>query len=169
MPVNRWYVIQTQYRNEKAAALNLRRQGFEAYLPLYSKRRRHARRTDWVPSPLFPRYMFVSMDVNLECWRAVRSTIGVSSLVSYGDLPAPLPEGIVEEIRAREDECGLVNIHNQSQFQKGDPVQILQGPFSDLVGMFDCANDDERVIILLDLLGRETKVHLPLEAVCACA
>jgi transcriptional antiterminator RfaH len=48
-------------------------------------------------------------------------------------------------------------------------VEVLSGAFSDLVGLYDCATDDERVIILLDLLGRQTRVRIPVEAIRAYA
>ena len=58
-----WYVVHTHPRGESLAFVNLQRQGLEAFLPQYLKRRRHARRTQWVPAPLFPRYLFVKMDI----------------------------------------------------------------------------------------------------------
>ena len=89
----RWYVVQTQVNGEAKAAENLRRQGYEAYLPRYLKRRRHARKMDFTAKPLFPRYMFVAIDMATQRWRSVQSTIGVSRLVTNGDSPAAVPEG----------------------------------------------------------------------------
>lgn len=57
-----WYAVYTQAGKERFALQNLANQGFEAYLPSYRKRRRHARRVDTVLAPLFPRYLFVRMD-----------------------------------------------------------------------------------------------------------
>ena len=62
-----------------------RRQGYETYLPRYLKRRRHARKVDFAAKPLFPRYMFVAIDMATQRWRSVQSTIGVSRLVTNGD------------------------------------------------------------------------------------
>jgi transcriptional antiterminator RfaH len=160
-----WYVAHTHPRGEHLALTNLRRQKFEAYLPQYLKRRRHARRTDWVMTPLFPRYLFVNMDVAQTRWRAINSTIGVHYLVCNGDLPTPIPPGIVEEIRAREDDKGVVLMDRGPLFKKGEVVQITTGALSDQVGLFDCATDDQRVVILLELLGRHVRVHVSAEAV----
>ena len=67
----RWYVVQTQVNGELKAAQNLMRQGFEVYLPCYLKRRRHARKIDLVSKPLFPRYLFVAIDVATQrAWRS---------------------------------------------------------------------------------------------------
>src|SRR5205823_8571760 len=97
----RWYVVHTQPHHECLAETNLRRQGFATYLPRYLRRCRHARRTETVPRPLFPRYLFVALDLARDRWRAVQSTFGVSHLVVAGDAPAPVPDGVVEEIWAR--------------------------------------------------------------------
>src|SRR5262245_29828364 len=106
--MQRWYVAHTQANGEAKAAWHLRKQGFAVYVPRYRKRRSHARRVDFVPAPLFPRYLFVGFDPDVARWRAIRSTIGVSELVTNGERPAAVPEGIVEAIMAREDETGLV-------------------------------------------------------------
>lgn len=76
----RWYVVQTKVNCEAKAAENLRRQGYETYLPRYLKRRRHARRVDLTAKPLFPCYMFVAIDVAMQRWRSIQSTFGVSRL-----------------------------------------------------------------------------------------
>src|SRR5438105_14046990 len=93
--VARWYVVQTQVNGEAKAAQNLLRQGYEVYLPRYLKRRRHARKTDFTAKPLFPRYMFVAIDMATQRWRSVQSTFGVSRLVTNGYDPAMLPEGLL--------------------------------------------------------------------------
>ncbi len=173
--MKRWHVVQTRFRGEHLALANLRRQGFEAYLPRYLKRRRHARRTQWLPAPLFPGYMFVRLDIEAMPWRPVLSTIGVRSLIRHGEVPTPLPPGIVEDIMAREDDAGLVVMNDGGDafrgdaFRKGDAVEVMSGAFRDRVGLFDCADADKRVVILLDLLGRQTRVHIPVEAIRARA
>ena len=58
-----WYAVYTHARMEKWARSNLWERGFEAYLPVYHKERRHARKVDWVAAPLFPRYLFVRADL----------------------------------------------------------------------------------------------------------
>jgi transcriptional antiterminator RfaH len=157
-----WYVVRTQPRAEQRAAQQLRQQGFEVYLPRYQKRRRHARRVDMVAAPLFPRYLFVSLDLEHQRWRAVQSTIGVSHLVCNGDEPAPLSSAVVQEIRSREDARGFVSLAIP-RFAQGEKVRVTDGAFSTCVGMFEEMADQNRVSILLDLLGRKVRVVLDLE------
>lgn len=162
-----WYVVRSQPTAEIKAAQHLDRQGYRVYLPRWRKRRSHARRVDWVTAPLFPRYLFVGFDVALTPWRAIQSTIGVSQLILKGGMPAPVPDGIVDEIRGRETADGLVEVTHG--YRRGDSLLIGEGPFLDRIGVFDGMTDSERVAVLLDLLGRQVRVHVPAYAVQAVA
>src|ERR1700693_233799 len=154
----RWYVVHTQAQGEDRADLNLRRQGFVTYLPRYLRARRHARRTETIASPLFPRYLFVAMDVARDRWRAVQSTLGLSNLVAVGGDPIPLPEGVVDEIRARESEQGLVRLGLPAGVEPGSPVRLIDGVFAEHKGVFERLADGRRVTVLLKLLGREVRI-----------
>ena len=156
----RWYVAHTQPQAEARAVLNLERQGFATYLPRYLKRRSHARKVDMVPVPVFPRYVFVSIDLARQRWLAIRSTVGVSRLVGYGDAPLPVPEGIVEEMRRRHDEEGFLRLLAPPGLRVGDKVRVLGGAFEEALGLFDGVTDEQRVTILLDMLGRKVRVTL---------
>src|SRR5207302_5071932 len=125
----RWYVVQTQVNGEAKAAQNLQRQDHEIYLPRYLKRRRHARKVDLMAKPLFPRYMFVAIDMATQRWRSIQSTFGVSRLVTNGDDPAMVPEGVVHALKAREDDKGFVRLDNKPAFAPGDKVRVLAGAF----------------------------------------
>ena len=164
-----WCAVQTHARSEDKAAFNLRQQGYTVFLPKHLKRRKHARRVDWVPAPMFPRYLFVALNSKAGQWWSIRSTIGVSNMISFDGRPALVPSEIIDEIMARQDEKGMVKTHAGCGFKKGDPVWIIDGPLNDLEGLFDGSADEERVTILLNFLGREVKVRVPLETVCACA
>jgi len=161
----RWYVVHTQAQSEDRADLNLRRQGFTTYLPRYLRARRHARRTEMVVRPLFPRYLFVAMDIARDRWRAVQSTFGVSNLVVVGSDPVPLPDGVVEEIRAREGVEGLVRLGLPPGVKPGSPVRLIDGVFAEYRGVLERLADDRRVTVLLNLLGREVRVFVPAASV----
>jgi transcriptional antiterminator RfaH len=163
----RWYVVQTQVNSEAKAALNLRRQGFDIYLPRFLKRRRHARKVEVTARPLFPRYLFVAIDRSAQRWRSIQSTFGVTRLVSQGEEPAPVPEGVVNAIRAREDDKGYVVLDMQPAFAPGDKVRVLGGAFIDSAGLFYGRADRDRVAILLEMLGRKVRVLLDADLVAA--
>ena len=157
--MRKWYAVHTHPHGETKAALHLKRQGFDVYLPRFLKKRSHARVTDWVPAPLFPRYLFVGMDLGKERWRAVQSTVGVSHLVSFGSRPAPVPNEIIDLLHEYEDGKGLVNLNTETSFAPGDKIEILTGPFSGEVGIFENLDDQGRITVLLDIMGRQTKIR----------
>ena len=167
--MRRWYVINTHAQSERKAAWHLANQGFHAYLPQYMKRRRHARRVDMVKAPLFPRYLFVELDLELDQWRAINSTIGVSHMISGGERPLTVPEGIIDGIRAREDSAGVVPVAREARFRKGEKLQVMDGALIDHVGLFECSSDQDRVVVMLNLLGRQVRVRLPVESVASYA
>ena len=163
----RWYVLQTQPHSERRAVEHLGRQGFHSYLPRYLKRRRHARKTEIVAAPLFPRYLFVMIDMATQRWRSIQSTIGVSHIVSNGDDPAVVPSYVVDELKAREDAQGFIRFDPGQRFAAGDKVRVVEGAFADCIGLFDRMTDGERVAVLLDLLGRKVRVVMSLDVISA--
>jgi transcriptional antiterminator RfaH len=164
-----WYVAKTRPNAETKALCNLERQGFKAYLPRYLRRVSHARKVRWLPRPLFPTYLFVALSPTQQRWRAINSTFGISHLVCHSDRPASVPDGIVEQIQNNEDEDGLVLTGRKIPFEKGAKVNVISGAFADHTGLFECSADDERVVILLDLLGRQVRTRLKLDALTALA
>src|SRR6516165_12160826 len=90
----RWFLAHTLPKSEWKAELHLGAQGFRTYLPQIEKTVRHARQLRTVRAPLFPRYLFVILDLGRDRWLSVRCTIGVSQLFTGQDgRPVPVPTG----------------------------------------------------------------------------
>jgi transcriptional antiterminator RfaH len=163
--MRQWFAVYTQPRGEAIAAENLVRQNFEVYYPRYLKRRSHARKIQTVPAPLFPRYIFVAFDADDPRWRAIRSTRGAVDLVRNGQDPAPVPEAIIAEMRQRQDEHGFVVLARHVKLGRGDRIRIEGGPFASYEAIFETMRDNERVVALLSLMGRQVVVNVPVEAI----
>jgi transcriptional antiterminator RfaH len=155
---SRWFVAQTHPHCEAKASIHLARQGFAAYLPRYLRRRRHARRVEQTAAPLFPRYLFVSINLACQRWRSIDSTIGVTRLVCNGDVPTPVPQPVIDALRRREDAQGYVQLLQRPQFAPGDKIRVIDGALDGYCGLYDGTSGRERVAILLDLLGRKVRV-----------
>ena len=164
----RWHCAYTAPRAEKWARSNLWERGFDVYLPLYARRRRHARRTDVVEAPLFPRYLFVRADFATHSARSVATAPGVESLVRFGGVPGRVPAAVIAELRAHENRDGLIDIDfgrgAASRYRRGERVRIEEGALCNSVGLFQCREDDRRVVILMELLGRFVRVRVPAAA-----
>lgn len=162
-----WYVVQTHVNAEAKAARNLVRQGFEIYLPRYLKRRSHARKVEKIAAPLFPRYLFVQIDMATQRWRSIQSSFGVSHLVCNGPDPSPVAAEVLRSLRAREDESGYVRLDQRPKFALGEKVRVVAGAFAENLGLFDGQGDRDRVAILMDLLGRKVRVSIEADMVAA--
>jgi transcription elongation factor/antiterminator RfaH len=165
--MKRWYVAYTRIGMERIAQGHLENQGFTTYLPRRRRERRHARKVDSVLVPFFPGYLFVAFDIEKDPWRSVNGTFGIRYLVGMGDTVSTVPDRVIESIRARENTEGLIEIAEEPPFAPGEVVEITRGALAAQTAIFKCANDNQRVTLLLSLLGRETEVKLPSSAVRA--
>lgn len=159
--MKQWFVVHTQPSKESVAQKHLIEQGFDAYLPRFKKTRRHARKVDEVLAPLFPRYLFVGIDLEVDGWRSVQGTRGVAYILVTDNRPAIVPAGIVQRLKDQETSDGLVPIESMIFFTKGEKVRVLEGAFKDSIAIFDRMDDKHRVQLLLTCLGREVNVSLP--------
>ena len=154
-----WHAALCKPRREALAEINLVNQGYRVFLPLLGTQRRRDGR--WVDSvePLFPRYLFLAAGSERQSLAPVRSTLGVCGLVRFGGQPAAIPEAVVESLRARQDPATGASAR-RSPFTPGARVEFRAGPFAGLEGVFEMEAGLERVVVLLELLGKLNKVQV---------
>lgn len=158
-----WYVVATKPNGECTALANLVKQGFAPYLPQIRTVRRHARRVEQVRRPLFPGYIFVSLDPQTARWRSINGTFGVRHILTNNGVPQAITGGFVEALMARE-EGGVIDLQEPA-FAAGDVVQVLDGPFAEQVGQIVSADQAGRVRLLLNLMGGDVASTLPADMV----
>jgi len=154
----RWYVAAVQPGRENTAQRNITRQGFICWLPRQRRMVRHARRTVEKSVAFFPGYIFVSLDLATERWRAINGTVGVRSLIMQGDRPIACPPGLVEDLQRLTDESGVLN--EQPGLTEGGTVRVLVGPFAEMVGTLTRLEGAGRVRVLLDLMQNGLAVQM---------
>jgi transcriptional antiterminator RfaH len=152
----RWYAVHTLPFAEARAERQLHRQGFQTFQPKRHKTVRHARRLSTVEAPFFPRYLFIVLDLAHHQWRSVNGTFGVSRLVMRGELPHPVPRGVIEALIAAADTHGILQL--AGKLQLGAPVRLMSGPFAEQLAILDELDDTGRVRVLLDILGRRVAI-----------
>ena len=160
-----WYLVVTKPRQEPLAQVHLERQGFECYAPRILEKKIIRKKSVVVDRPLFPRYLFIRAKEAFEApLYPVRSTCGVSHLVTFGPEKAPgtVNKALIEALRLEEARRRASPA--AEPFQKGDRVRILEGPFRGLLGVFDLMEERARVHLLIDFLGKATRLSLPLKA-----
>ena len=163
----RWYLVHTLPHGERRARLHLGAQGFRTHFPTIQKTIRHARQLRTVRAPLFPRYIFLILDLGRDRWLSVWGTAGVSSLYTCENRPVPVPEGIVETLIENTDEANLALF--TSGLTTGQSVRILSGPFADFVGTLERLDAAGRVRVLLDMMGTAVPVALRRSTICPAA
>ena len=147
-----WFVVATKPNAERLACTHLERQGFMPYLPQLKVQRRHARRVEMVNRPLFPRYVFVELDLRVAHWHAINGTYGVQHILTHDGRPHALQDGFVDALMAREQD-GFEDL--SQQLQPGDMAQVCGGPFDEQIGKILSADQAGRVRLLMNLMGGE--------------
>lgn len=159
-----WFLIYCKPRQEGLAAKNLERQGYEVYLPMLRQRRRSRKTAGWFVVPMFPRYLFIHLDQGSDNWKPIRSTIGVSRLVVFGEVPARVPDAFIAALRAQAGENGI-HESGPGGFEPGETVMIVGGPMAGYEAVFKATTAKERVLLLLRIAGRTVSVSLRSEDV----
>jgi len=152
----RWYVAYTRPRCEARAQIQIENQGYRTFLPRRQQTVRHARKLTNVLAPFFPRYLFVVLDLAHHRWRSIGGTVGVANLLMQGELPHPVPRGIVETLVASSDALGMLELRQHLRI--GGPVRLAAGPFAERLAILDRLDDSGRIRVLLDILGRQVLV-----------
>ena len=156
--MNLWYVIQTKPRKEEEAKSYLSMKGLEIFNPLIETFTTRNGKLNKEFKALFPNYIFGNFDLE-QNYPLVRWARGVKRVLGFGGYPVPVSEEVIELIKKRTDENGIVKkIHH---FEPNDVVRIKSGPLRDLSGIFDrWVSDSERVRVLLNLIGYQPAVEL---------
>ena len=158
-----WYLIYSKPRSEQKACLHLDEQGYETYLPRCCIQKIRKSKRILLVEPLFPSYLFIYLDSQLDNWAPIRSTPGVNKLVRFGPMPTPIPDHFIDQLKNNEDEQGLQTIA-QPKLKTGDKIRILDGSLAGLDAIYQTTKGSDRAIIMLKILGQLTQVELKTDA-----
>ena len=153
-----WYLIKTKPRQEKIAKQNLENQGYVTFCPITKINNKLV--------ILFPGYLFVQLNDKTQNWSPIYSTKGVSHFVKFGLNFAKVPTSVIKFIKTNQH-ITTEKLINLNKFKPGDKVQISDGVFNNFVAIFKCYKSDERVILLMNLLGNEQSLNFKKELVIA--
>ena len=151
-----WYLIKTKPRQEKIAKQNLENQGYVTFFPITKINNKLV--------ILFPGYLFVQLNDKTQNLSPINFTKGVSHFVKFGLNFAKVPVSVIEYIKTNQH-VTAEKLKNLNKFKPGDKVQITDGVFDNYMAIFKCYKSNERVILLMNLLGREQSLSIEKEAV----
>jgi len=159
----KWFAVRTKPRQEEIVTMHFVRQGFPVYSPKVQSIRRHARKTEQVMRSLFPGYVFLHLSPEERDWTAISSTIGAIGPIRFNDYYPPVPDWVIAGIQARENDNGYIPLRSlgDNTLKAGTRVTVAMGD-KEINGIFLNFQDEDRVIVLLDILQRQLPVVAPL-------
>ncbi|WP_417273506.1 transcription termination/antitermination protein NusG [Celeribacter halophilus] len=153
-----WYIAQLRPNGLNMALRNLERQRFGIFNPTISVSTPRSGRFQQRKEQLFPGYLFVSLSSEGVSWRKINNTRGISRILTFGDRPAFVPQTLILNLKNRCDEEG--ELLPPEEVSVGDAVRVISGPFADFTAMVHSIDRERRIWVLLDILGRETRVAM---------
>ncbi|MCW5296918.1 transcription/translation regulatory transformer protein RfaH [Herbaspirillum lusitanum] len=153
-----WYLIHTKPRQEKLAYENLERQGYVCYLPFLPKEKLHRGKLMVSSEPLFPRYLFIQLDSSntTKSWSPIRSTKGVSRLVTFGTKPAIVSDALIDVLKSLE----AAKQQPQPLFLPGERVRLTDGAFAGVEGIYQMSDGENRAMVLIEVLSRPVQMQV---------
>ncbi|MEW6259513.1 MAG: transcriptional activator RfaH [Thermodesulfobacteriota bacterium] len=163
----KWFVIRTKSHREMNAKLHYERQGYEVYLPVIRKVVRHARSKAEVLRPFFPGYLFLRLEPEFCDWIAIASTYDAIGPVRFGDQYVPLPDWVIEDLKAREIDGTICLDRVQPEWLvPGAAVGVRIEDEMIAPGIVYSQRGKDNVVVLLELLGRELKATVSIDRLC---
>lgn len=154
-----WYCAGFIKQKEALAIQQLERQDYTVFCPRFLKTVSHARQKKSVLAPLFPGYLFVQLDLEVDRWRPIDGTVGVTHIIKNGGRPTPVRRNFMQTLLRGADDQGIVKF--REEFEPGDEVRTVGGPLDGHVGTLLKLKDADRVVVLMSMLGGSVPVTLP--------
>jgi len=159
-----WYVVHTKPRQEQRALENLEAQGYQCYLPFIQIEKIRRQKLTLEQEPLFARYLFIELDASSggKSWSPIRSTLGVSKLVAFGNEPIKVATQLIKLLRQDVQPLAGQRI---ALHTSGDRVLIKDGPFAGLEAVYEMSDGEARAMVLIKLLSKTTRLTLPITSI----
>jgi len=167
-----WYIVHTYSGFEKKVSDSLKQRA-QAYglqdaigdvlIPTEQVLEKRGTKQIVASKRVFPGYIFVEMSMTDEAWHVVKNTPKVTGFVGAGVKPTPMSREEVEQILKQVEEGPLPPTVD---LDKGDQVQINEGPFTSFNGVVEEVNHEKRTLkVMVTIFGRATPVELDFSAV----
>ncbi len=153
-----WYVLHTKSRSEKVVNDILMKKSQEVFLPTAHVRSKRKDRKVMLDLPLFPGYVFVRTNLYSENYLSILKTPGAVKLIVNKEGPVAVDTSIIESLRimVKSGESILTGF----QFEKGEKIMVMKGPFAGVSGIFSMYKGIGRVIVFIDILGQSASVEV---------
>ena len=164
----KWYVVHTYSGYENKVKTNLEKiienRGLEELIsevvvPLEEVVEKKDDVEKTVSRKVFPGYVLIKMVMTDDTWYVIRNTTGVTGFVGPGSKPVPLSEEEVEALGVDKKEI-IIN------FNVGDSIKIVKGPFANQIGVVDEIDKSTgKITVSVVMFGRKSALELDADQV----
>ena len=153
-----WIVARNKPNQDKTALINLERQNFDFFQPTFKTMSKKQNKFKEIIKPVFPGYIFIAVNLEENNWHKINNTRGISRIIVFGN---EIPLMHCELIEALKCRFSLNKTPKAvDPFEKGMNAEITNGPFAQLIGKIEKIDADQRIWVLLDVLGTQTRVSI---------
>lgn len=150
-----WYALQVKPGHGDRALDNLHNQDATCFYPKIQVEKIKGGKRVKKLEALFPGYLFIQISQSDPLWAKLRSTRGVSRVVSFANKPAAIEDEVIEQIRQ-----SLKTVSEQGGIKPGQSVEIQEGPFKGLNAIFQAYEGEERAIVLIEFMQKKQRIKI---------
>ena len=156
MNKDEWYLVYTKPRAENTGVKNIKNQGYEVFFPQIVYEKLGSKKEKLKIEPMFPRYLFIKLNKEKDNWITIKSTVGISHLVLFGNELAKVPNQIIESLKKIVDQNEIFRQRiSISAYKKGDKIKVKKGIMRGREAIFLSQKSKERVKVLLDIISNK--------------
>ncbi len=157
----KWFALYTRSRSEKKTCQYLLDAGFEAFLPLSTKMKQWSDRKKKVQEPLIPSYVFVrTSDIELNKTLEIQGVVGI---LKHLRKPAIVKDHEIENLQILTDAQQEIKTITDYKLKKGDPIEVVLGPFTGLKAEYIRYQGDFRVMVNIESMNTIFSMNIPLD------
>lgn len=154
--IKQWYAVYTYPQHEKVCARQLKDRGVDAFLPTFTQERlwKNRQRVK-IQLPLFPSYLFVSIDQRERC--KVVSVPGALRILGNSSGPQPIPSAVVDLLRS---DLFRDRLEPQAEAVVGQRVRIRNGAMAGVEGVLVRKKNSLWFVLSIDLINQRATVEV---------
>jgi transcriptional antiterminator RfaH len=154
----KWLIAQIKPNSYDLAIRNVKRQGFEVFIPKMETTIKKENRFIYKNVFVFPGYMFIGFDRQNFTWTKINSTYGISKVLVFNKKPSEISYDLIVALKNRYG--ANIDPMPKESLQKGDTIKLNAGPFVDLIAKIENVDETNRIWLLLEAMGGYRRLRL---------
>ena len=156
--IKKWFVVRIKTNSYELAIRNLKRQGFKTFFPKMQITKKKQNKFINKDVPVFPGYIFISINTQSVNWTKINNTYGVSNILVFNKKPYEISSELIMAFKIRYE--ANIDLTSKQSLHKGDIIRFNSGPFVDLLAKIENIDKKNRIWVLLEGIGEYRKLKL---------